>query len=546
MRFGLLYILIIFNFTASSQWHCRVYFTDKDTQRFDAADLFDQSSLDRRAMLGIELEASDYPLSSNYVKAILNFGQPIHQSRWFNMQSIHCTENTEDALNKLYFVKEAHCYLMRQNNQAHLISTYTEQSEDDLFDETKIAMQSDQLEADIFRERSLNGTGIRIAVLDVGFKGADISETLAHLNVIADHDFISKHSKIYRYHDHGTRVLSCIGGEHDGIFLGLAPAAEFLLARTEHTGEYLVEEESWVEAAEWADQMGARIIHSSLGYTWQRYWTYQMNGETSLVSKAAAIASSKGIFVVASAGNEGESEWRTVSAPADSDSVLSVGAIDRESGIHAPYSSFGPTSDYRLKPNVSALGNCYVAGEYELEISEGTSYAAPLVTGFAACLLQNQPDLSPYALRKSIEQSGHLFPYFDYAHGYGTPLASKALGLTNGNCNPELIRFASSDNATGIICKMVEKDSGQFNPEVAENFLYYHIEDPDGKLLLYRLIMPHRATYQNGKVRYEALEEDAWRKDSAYNPLRIAYDDYPKPFIIRAWFQGAFIEKIIE
>lgn len=530
---------------AYTQWHCRVYFSEKDTQNFDASHFFDQSSLERRAMLGISFDASDCPISSAYSKALLTFGQPVHQSRWLNMQSIQCTDNKEDVLNELSFVQEAHCYLTRQNSSVLPSTTHNDQSSDESLKEAHIAAQSAQLEAGIFREHSLDGTGVRIAVLDVGFKGAERSNILNHLNIIAERDFISKRSKLYRYHDHGARVLSCIGGKYDSIFLGLAPAAEFLLARTEHTGEYLVEEESWVEAAEWADQMGARIIHSSLGYTWQRYWTYQMNGQTSLVSKAAAIASSKGILVVASAGNEGDGEWRTVSAPADSDSVLSVGAIDRKTGIHAAYSSFGPTSDRRMKPNVSALGNCFVAGEEGLDISDGTSYAAPLITGFAACLLQHNPNLSPYQLRKGIEAAGHLYPYFDYAHGFGVPQASKFFGSQEVK-NGELLKFASTEDATGIICRMTEQDSGQFDPESAENFLYYHIEGPNGVLVQYRVVMPQRATYQNGRVVYEAPGEDEWKSSSAYNPLRIEHENYSKPFTIRAWYKGEFIKKTIE
>ena len=66
-------------------------------------------------------------------------------------------------------------------------------------------------------------------------------------------------------------VLSCIAGVKDSVRLGLAPNAEFLLARTERSRrEPFSEEENWLAAAEWADRNGADIINSSLGYVHHR------------------------------------------------------------------------------------------------------------------------------------------------------------------------------------------------------------------------------------------------------------------------------------
>jgi len=279
-----------------------------------------------------------------------------------------------------------------------------------------------------------------------------------------------------------------------------------LLAKTERSGEYLIEEESWLAAVEWADLKGADIIHSSLGYTWQRYWTYQMDGKTTLVSKAAAMASAKGMLVVVSAGNEGELEWRIISAPADSDSVLAVGAIDPQTGLQAAFSSFGPTADKRLKPDVMAFGSCIVPTANGLTISEGTSFAAPLVSGFAACLLQHNPQLTPFELRKLIRESGHLYPYFDYSHGYGIPQADHFFNPPQLGASDSFLITRQTKTHTSFVCKMAERDTGQFDPEDPTNFLFYHISNAKGELLQYRIIMPHRATYDNGKVIYESID----------------------------------------
>jgi subtilisin family serine protease len=174
-------------------------------------------------------------------------------------------------------------------------------------------------------------------------------------------------------------------------------------------------------AAEWADKNGADIINSSLGYTFQRYLPEQMNGKTAFVTRAAQFAVDKGILVVLSAGNEGESSWKRVTAPGDATGALTVGGIDPSTGIHIGFSSYGPSWDKRLKPEVTAYGRALVASKNGFATAEGTSFSSPLVAGFAACLKQKYPDITNTKLKEIICQSGDLWPYYDYAHGYGVP-----------------------------------------------------------------------------------------------------------------------------
>ena len=115
----------------------------------------------------------------------------------------------------------------------------------------------------------------------------------------------------------------------------MATGAEFLLAITETIGEEFFEEENWLAAMEWAYKNGANIISSSLGYTYHRYYTINMDGKTSLVSRAAKIAASKGMLVINAMGNEGDNDWQFMATPADADSVLSIGG-DR-SGHRSAY-----------------------------------------------------------------------------------------------------------------------------------------------------------------------------------------------------------------
>ena len=168
--------------------------------------------------------------------------------------------------------------------------------------------------------------------------------------------------------------------------MGLATGANFLLAITEVSSEPFSEEENWLAAVEWAYKNGADIISSSLGYTNNRYFTKDMDGKKSFVVKAASLAARKGMLVINAAGNDGDSEWKVISTPADADSILTIGGVSPETNLHINFSSYGPTADGRMKPNVSAFGEAVVANtKGNVEIAFGTSFATPLVAGFAAC-----------------------------------------------------------------------------------------------------------------------------------------------------------------
>ena len=160
------------------------------------------------------------------------------------------------------------------------------------------------------------------------------------------------------------------------------------MARTERVAvENETEEVLWLMAMEWADANGADIINTSLGYASEEYFNYQMDGKTSIIARAANMAAKKGILVLVSAGNSGDSDWKYIATPADADSVLTIGAIT-SSGIHRSFSSFGPTADFRMKPNVVAYGDVMGASKKGISKTQGTSFSCPLVAGYAACVWQ--------------------------------------------------------------------------------------------------------------------------------------------------------------
>jgi serine protease AprX len=404
-----------------------ISFTDKNGTVFNPYEYFDQRTIEQRLLYHIPLsDSTDFPVSENYISQIKAVAeQTSYSSRWLNGVAAIVTDSQIELIKHFSFIKETQ---LIETRAVLCEATYQHFSQLEKEKQQLLKFQTHRMYGEKFRENKLDGTGIRIAIFDAGFPSANKHPALEHVfknhRIVATYDFVKKKEDVYSHNSHGLATFSCIAGVLDSINIGLATGAEFLLARTEIASrEPFSEEENWLAAVEWADKHGANIISSSLGYTVQRYFNTDMNGKKSLVAKAAAIAASKGILVVSAAGNEGDNSWRFLSTPADADNILTVGAVDPHTDYKADFSSFGPTTDGRLKPNVCAIGDAIVANQSGYDEEEGTSFAAPLVAGFAACVWQQHRDWNNMKLLNEIEKSAHLYPYFDYAHGYGIPQA---------------------------------------------------------------------------------------------------------------------------
>ena len=278
------------------------------------------------------------------------------------------------------------------------------------------------------------GQGMVIAVLDAGFMNADNLSVFDYLwdndRILGYKDFVDPlNPNIFSSHTHGTSVLSTMGGNLPGELVGTAPEASFYLLRSEDGGsEYLIEELNWVSAAEYADSVGADVINSSLGYTEfddpsQNHTYEDMDGNTTPITIGADLAASKGILVVNSAGNSGGSSWQYIGAPADGDSVFSIGAVDG-SGNYVSFSSTGPTYDGRIKPNVVAQGQgSAIINAYSGDVSfgSGTSFSSPITAGMVTCLWQAHPGARNTEIMEAVQQSGTLANNPSYQLGYGIP-----------------------------------------------------------------------------------------------------------------------------
>ncbi len=497
-------ILLLFpSVTTAQQW--MVYFRDKQHLDFNPATYFDAKAIERRLMAGIPVDdPSDWPVNENYVRTLTPMvNEVLLTSRWFNAVAVDADAIEMNAVRQLPFVLE-----IEWMEPAELLPAAYMEYDTSIQPANALILagQLKTLGVDTWLKAGIDGTGIRIAILDVGFDRADKVPAFDHIRngnrLIATHDFTSRknESNVYYGNGHGTEVWSCIAGKTGDMQIGLATGAEFLLAKTEKNSEKYSEELNWLAAAEWADKNGADIINSSLGYTGKRYFNWQMDGKTAFVTRAANIAARKGILVVNAAGNEGSGPWHCIGAPADADSALSVGGIDPATGYHTGFSSYGPTSDKRMKPNVAAYGHVIAAAPSGLTSTQGTSFASPLIAGFAACAWQTHRSLSNMQLFKEIEKSGSLYPYFDYAHGFGVPQADYFLKTESLTPQPTFSVIESGDSIRIVVNKIPtgkassaeshSNSSGVSSIETSKNkeYLYYNIMNKTGVLDSYYVL----------------------------------------------------------
>ena len=431
-------VLLCFQFPFFNSAHAQqpywVFLTDKAGTTFDPYAYFDAKAIERYNACGADLyDITNYPVNSSYEQAVSALAtEKIGASRWLNALGVMATPDQIAAIEALP------CVLRIQpiEGTGMLISKYSEPTLPDLL---SIATVTGPLEAQLvrmggkaFRDKGIDGHGVRIAVFDGGFPQVNTHAAFRHLRdnrqILKTWNFCNDKEDVYGWNSHGTMTLSCIAGRMGTVDLGLATGAEFLLARTEIESEPFKEEVWWQMAVEWADRNGANIISSSLGYGKERHYTKDMDG-TSYVARAGNLAARKGMLVVNSAGNEADDkQWRTIITPADADSVLCVGGIENSltEYNHIEFSSLGPSADGRLKPNVCAFGYARTANtgsDNAFHYVHGTSFSCPLVAGFAACAWQASPGKTAMEMFHLIEQSADLYPYADYAFGYGVPQA---------------------------------------------------------------------------------------------------------------------------
>jgi serine protease AprX len=450
-RILLLIFLIPFGLFAQDG-HYMVFFKDKANTPFtvDQPSAFlSERSLARRAKSGASVSLQDLPVNPAYVKSIKDLNVlTYYTSKWMNALLVEARQSDMTTIAALPFVDSISFVAPARNlNSARVEDVENTKfrlnlsSIGQLFSSQNIDNQLNMHGIKQMHENGFSGEGIIIGVFDDGFRGyADITSYnhLTQNNKILDtYDFAIHQTNVNVGFSHGVQVFSIIAANTPGLLVGAAPNADFVLFVTEDSRwETRLEEYNWLFAAERADSIGVDVINTSLGYSngmtvsSMNYTTAQMDGKTSVISRAAEIAFSKGMFMVNSAGNYGNSSWGIIATPADASNVLAVGAVNSASSI-AGFSSRGPNAGGQLKPDVSALGN----GTFLLRnngtrvTSTGTSFSSPVIAGFVANLWQEFPWLTNAQLLDVIRKSGDRFENPNIDYGYGIPDYERARSI---------------------------------------------------------------------------------------------------------------------
>ena len=382
----------------------------------------------KRQKYSIPIDSTDLPISSQYLNILRLEGFVIeNKSKWFNGVVVSSFDSLLIQTLNHNFIDTLICFGSWQNAKKICEKWKINYSSADYADAYN---QLNMLGGHQLHNNDYKGSGMTIAVIDAGFYKVNELDVFIDLQnqILATYDFVDRNTNVYDDHTHGIMVLSTMGAKQSGKMIGTAPEADYILLRTEDVfSENLIEEYMWVCAAEYADSAGADIINSSLGYTTFdnpifNYTYANMDGKTAPISIGAGIACDKGIIVVNSAGNSGNSNWHYIGAPADHPAVLSVGAVD-ENEEFASFSSYGPNAEGFTKPNVVAQGkNTVVAtSSNEVMTGNGTSFSSPVTAGMVACLLGANPDKSPDDIKLAIYESTDRYLNPDSQFGYGIP-----------------------------------------------------------------------------------------------------------------------------
>ncbi|OIQ30665.1 MAG: serine protease [Bacteroidetes bacterium MedPE-SWsnd-G2] len=451
MKKIILVLFALIPFLGWSQEDAWVYFTDKENVEDALANpisILTQTAIDRKLDDGIAIDVRDVPVNESYISTLkLEDGITVlAKSKWFNAVHVRGEFSAIEALEDLTFVASID-YANHVLNASSRVSNFYDKWEgidqQAEFDYGNSANQAIMLNVPLLHLDDYTGEGVVVAVLDAGFPGVNSIDGFQRLrdnnDILGGYDFVDRNENVYENttSNHGTKVLSNMGGYIEGEFVGTAPDASFYLFRTEDaTSENPVEESYWVEAAERADSLGVDIINSSLGYTVYNNSSYSytpadMNGVTAYISKGANIAAEKGILVVNSAGNSGANEWNIVGAPADAELVFSIGAVDAV-GDYAWFSSVGDGNQPILKPDVVARGvsSAVIDNLNDVVFNNGTSFSAPILAGGIASLWQALPELDAEQMKDIVRQSASQYDTPDFNLGHGIPDLYDALQST--------------------------------------------------------------------------------------------------------------------
>ena len=456
MRYFSLLILLL---TSSQLWSqiapdkYWVQFLHKDNTPYSIdqpLEFLSQKALDRRDKSGMEVNQQDLPVDPDFIQQVLAIGDSVYlinTSRWFNAITIETPDSLliQEIANLPFVSATRSVQAYELDPKSDVVGARTKSH---LHNESLYGPSFNQIEmmnGHLLHELGFHGEGMDIAVMDAGwinlYKLPIFDKMIDEGRLGTVWDFVDGGTDIHHHHDHGMYVLSTMSGWMPDSLVGTGYGATFHLFRTEDVSyENIIEEDNWVAAVEFADSLGVDLINTSLGYSLMddslASHSYEdLDGNSTRITIASDLAAQRGILLVTSAGNSGNDPWHFITAPADADSTLTVGAVD-VNGTHVPFSGFGPTYDGRVKPDVMAQGLACVIANHDSTIrtGNGTSFSSPIMCGLTACLWQAHPERTNMEIIDAIRRSATLHPEPNDSMGYGIPnfwIAHQFLSVAN-------------------------------------------------------------------------------------------------------------------
>ena len=499
--FLLLYVAILLS-NSFAQTKYLIYFNDKGitaSERLEKSSNLYQSALNeltprcinrRIKNLGEEniISFEDIPIKPDYITSLESLGIKIENNlKWFNAVSAYLTDQQFEDIFQLNFIEKIEkVRILKFNNK---LPELTDASSKRFYFDFPInyGESFDQLqlsEIPIVHSKGITGDGVLVGMLDTGFDWKN-HESLQNATIIAEYDFVNKDSITSDeendqpgQHRHGTLTFSVFGGFKDSSLIGSSFGSDFVLAKTEDIrSETHVEEDNYAAALQWMENLGVDITSSSLGYSQfdasTFSYTYEdMDGNTTIVTRAAEITFRKGVLTVSSAGNEGGTPWFFIIAPADGFNTIAVGAVNINNQV-ANFSSRGPSFDGRIKPDIVADGVSVFgasAGNFNgYTRASGTSLSAPIASGIASLLLSAYPHLKNTQLRNIL---------FETAGNTTTPNNERGYGLLSALRAVEFPNLKSTQGTFTIHKMFIEKENILANQVSINLFAEGHIIEP--------------------------------------------------------------------
>lgn len=456
---------------ASAHW---VIFRDKGVQgatEHERAVNALISSYHPRALLRRQLRRTDpglfderdFPIVPAYVDAVRATGATIRvQSPWVNAVSVNATNLQLARIRALPFVRETRPVLRVQRVEPISPRPALPPVGDDFYGLASEQLQ--QISVPELHAAGYTAKDVVIGVLDTGFlRTHNVFNDPSHpLVVIAEHDFVMGDGNTAPepgdppdQHAHGTMILATLAGYRPNEYVGGAYDAKFILCKTEDiSSETEVEEDYYVAGLQFIEANGGDVATSSLLYIFP-YMNGVFNGQTAVCTLGVNVATANGVYCCTAAGNEGHDDdpnTAHIGAPADAFEVIACGAVTSEGSI-AGFSSDGPTTDGRVKPELLARGaDTFTISPWnnsDYETASGTSLSTPLVASAVACLVQARPTWTVAQMRTMLfatasdqVKNGKPDPLF--IRGYGILSAKDAFELDcNANGVPDPNDIAS-------------------------------------------------------------------------------------------------------